>query len=567
MLMIAYKQNTRVMYDRACESSVNTVSQIGNNLEYIMDDVRALSLYLIQNNEVRAFMNFSPDMQGDLYMKYQTSITDSLMHFVSSKKVNNSWYIKGFKDVTLASYGNYQSPDKEVVEVGMKNKGMYIWVPDVIDYTYKKNVRAFSLIRLLRDINNISNNLGIIKIDIREDEIADLYREKTGNAELTIVDSNNIVISSLNKNSIGKPFKTKLDTGRLNSSGAGYYTQEYEDVDYLYAFYNLKDYNIRVISATPVSTLKATSGMPLAIGLGFIISLVFCTVFSGIVSITILNNLTKLRVLMQSVENENFDNYIEIKSNDEMQELAESFNRMSEKLKFLITEVYAGKIKQREAEIMMLQAQIDPHFLYNTLDTIYWMAKVEKADESSEMIMALSQLFRMSTRIKKQVIPLRQESEYLKNYIVIQEKRFKNSIEIEMSLEPDTLDCTVVKQCLQPLVENAICHGIEKNGGRGSIKIASHIEGELLIITVRDSGGNIDLDEIEKLLTSNEEENEYLRGSKGFAIRNVNDRVKIYFGKNFGLEYRCQDGCYTEAVLTLPVIKNGGQKNGQASDC
>ncbi|HEY5586219.1 MAG TPA: histidine kinase [Ruminiclostridium sp.] len=566
MLTVAYRQNTEVMYERACESSVNTVSQIGNNIEYIMDDVRALSLYLIQNNDVRTFMNFTSRTDTNIYMKYETSITDSLMHFVGSKKVSNSWYIKGFNDVMLASYGNYESPGKEIIDLGMSNKGMFIWVPNKMNYSSEKNVRVFSLVRLLRDINNISNNLGTIKIDVREDEIADLYQKKTGNAELTILNYNNTVISSLDKNAIGKPFKTGLYQKLLNQNESGHYTEKKDGIDYFYAFYNVSDFKVRVLSVTPVSAMKSTSGIPLAIGLGFIISIAFCTIFSGIFSRTILNNLNKLRGLMQSIENERFDKYIKINSNDEMQELAESFNKMSVKLKFLITEVYAGKIKHRESEIMMLQAQIDPHFLYNTLDTIYWMARVEKANETCEMITALSQLFRMSTRIKKPVITLREESEYLRNYLIIQKKRFQNSIEIVMSLEAETLDCIVVKQCLQPLVENAICHGIEKNGGKGKIEIFSHIEGELLELTVKDTGGNIDLDEIVELLTSNDEVNDNMKGNKGFAIRNVNDRVKIYFGKTYGLEYHNQTGCYTEAVLTLPVKKNGGIQDDKTSN-
>lgn len=558
MLMVAYRLNTDVMYDRACESSVNTVSQIGNNLEYIMNDIRALSLYLIQSNDVRTFMNFTPHTNEDVYYKLQTSIIDSLQHFVGSKKVNNSWYIKGFNDVTLASYGNYEFPGTDTIERALNSKGMYIWVPDKINYTYQKNVRVFSLVRLLRDINNLSNNLGVIKIDVKEDEIADLYKEKTGNAELTILDYNNTVISSLDKNLIGKPFKTELNQKLINQSESGYYIAKYKGIDYFYAFYNVSEFKVRIISATPVKLMKSSSGMPLAIALGFVLSIIFCTTFSGIFSKNILNNLNKLRGLMQSLEHERFDNYIKINSNDEMQELAESFNKMSDKLKFLITEVYAGKIKQREAEIMMLQAQVDPHFLYNTLDTIYWMAVVEKANETGKMIMALSQLFRMSTRTKKAMITLREESEYLKNYLIIQQKRFHNAIEIVMNLEQETLDCVVVKQSLQPLVENAIYHGIEKNGGKGKIEVSSHMEGDFLKLTVRDTGGNINIDEVTELLTSNDEADINMRGTKGFAIRNVNDRVKIHFGKGYGLEYRNETGSYTEAVLTLPVIKNGG---------
>ncbi|MHB8061979.1 MAG: sensor histidine kinase, partial [Ruminiclostridium sp.] len=375
------------------------------------------------------------------------------------------------------------------------------------------------------------------------------------------------VISSLDKNSIGKPFKSQLNQKIINQNQSGYYITDSDGIEYFYAFYNISDFKMRVISVTPVNSMKSTSGMPLAIALGFIISIMICTITSGIFSTTILNNLNKLRKLMQSVENERFDNYIKINSNDEMQELAESFNKMSVKLKFLITEVYAGKIKQRESEIMMLQAQIDPHFLYNTLDTIYWMARVEKANETSEMITALSQLFRMSTRIKKPVISLREESEYLRNYLIIQQKRFKNAIEIVMVLQPETLECVVVKQCLQPLVENAICHGIEKNGGKGKIEIFSRIEDDLLLLIVRDTGGNIDLDEIVELLTSSDEVNNNMKGNKGFAIRNVNDRVKIYFGKSYGLEYHNETGLYTEAILTLPVIKNGGTKDDKASNC
>jgi len=246
---------------------------------------------------------------------------------------------------------------------------------------------------------------------------------------------------------------------------------------------------------------------------------------------------------MSQVEGENFKAHITVSGNDEITQLGMSFNKMLMRLQELISEVYTAQINKKEAELKAFQAQINPHFLYNTLDTIYWMSRMEKAYETSELVQALSKLFRLSLNSGREITTVRDEVEHLRHYVVIQQKRYEDMIDFQISVEEETLDVHTVKLVLQPFVENAIVHGIEKKGDSGTIRVEIKRESDDLVFYIYDSGDGVNLEDIGRLLE------QYGENNKGFAVKNINDRIQLYFGTQYGIEFMNRpDGTVVKVV-------------------
>jgi two-component system sensor histidine kinase YesM len=251
---------------------------------------------------------------------------------------------------------------------------------------------------------------------------------------------------------------------------------------------------------------------------------------------------------MGKMEHENFDVNIQVVGNDEISLLAASFNKMSNKVRELIHEVLNVQIKQKEAELKALHAQINPHFLYNNLDMIYWTCRIEKAEESAGLIQTLSGLFRLSLNNGNEFTSLEKEIEHLKLYMTLQQKRFAGMVQFLLNAPDDIMNCKVVKLVLQPLVENAITHGIEKKGEQGTVEVKIYREGETLVYVVRDDGAGAEEDEIYSCLENIQD------GERGFALNNVNERIKIYFGNSFGISFKTAPGSGMIVTVVQPLI-------------
>lgn len=234
---------------------------------------------------------------------------------------------------------------------------------------------------------------------------------------------------------------------------------------------------------------------------------------------------------MGELENENYDIRFEVKSKDEIGLLGESFNKMSKRLNEVRTQVYISKIKQREAELISLESKINPHFLYNTLDTAYWLTRMEKADESSKLIQSLAKLFRLSLNNGLEDTTVEKEVEHLQHYLSIQKIRYDGVIAFDIEIEQEILEYKVTKLVLQPIIENAIYHGVEKRKGSGSVKIKLYQEDQTLVYEVIDNGVGGDVEALNQLLDKEPTD------GHGFAIRNVNDRIKLYSGESYGISF------------------------------
>lgn len=257
-----------------------------------------------------------------------------------------------------------------------------------------------------------------------------------------------------------------------------------------------------------------------------------------------------IRSVMRKVERGDLEAHVEIKRNDEVGELADSFNHMVDKLNILVKEREENQKKLRIAELNALQAQINPHFLYNTLDSINWMARAGQIDQVSEMVDSLSVFFRISLSRGKTFITVEEELRHVENYIFIQKKRYEKYLDYEIDVPKSIRGYKCLKMILQPLVENSIYHGIKEKGEKGMIRITAQEMQDAIVFRVTDTGQGMTKEKLQELQHMMRKGIEYDAGAYG--VINVQRRIQTYFGKGYGLYFHSIWGEGTEVKVVIP---------------
>ena len=223
-------------------------------------------------------------------------------------------------------------------------------------------------------------------------------------------------------------------------------------------------------------------------------------------------------------------------------------------------DVVAEHESKRRSELDSLQSQINPHFLYNTLDIIVWMIENERQQDAARIVTALARLFRISLSKGKSIIPIADEIEHVRNYLTIQTLRYKNKFEYTIEVEEAVKDCATIKLIIQPLVENAIYHSMVYMDGEGEITITAKSVGDEVQIIVADNGLGMTEEMVEKLLKG-ELSSSKKKGS-GIGVTNVNERIKLYFGQAYGLEVQSEPDEGTQMIIHLPRVNYTGEEGG-----
>lgn len=263
--------------------------------------------------------------------------------------------------------------------------------------------------------------------------------------------------------------------------------------------------------------------------------------------------LRQLQQVMRSVETGEFRLAGRLEGTEEIVELAREYDLMVGRIGELIEENVREQELKRKSDLKALQAQINPHFLYNTLDSIIWMGEMDKSTEVVKMTSALSRLFRISISKGRELIALRDELEHVRSYLTIQEMRYKNKFRYLIDISEEMMSHTVLKITLQPLVENAIYHGIRHVDYEGLIEITGRMDGDDIILTVKDNGQGMDPQKLAGLLTDRPEDEIDGPRSEGTGVRNVHERIRLYFGENYGLEYESAENTGTLITIRLPA--------------
>ena len=233
----------------------------------------------------------------------------------------------------------------------------------------------------------------------------------------------------------------------------------------------------------------------------------------------------------------------------ELKTLSAHFNIMAEKLQNQMGEIRRNEREKRKMEKKLLQSQINPHFLYNTLDAIGWLCEEERCQDAVEMVNALAKLFRISISKGHELIPIEKEVEHARSYLKIQNFRYKNQFSYEFQVEEDCLQYYCNKITLQPIIENAIYHGLDRMVDEGRILIRIYSEGEDVVFRVEDNGVGMSEEQCRSILHKEPGDN------SGIGIKNVNDRIKIYFGKEYGLSIESELDEGTTVIIRMPKVE------------
>lgn len=276
-------------------------------------------------------------------------------------------------------------------------------------------------------------------------------------------------------------------------------------------------------------------------------------IINAYISSRITGPIKRLEKSVNALEAGRLDTEIYIGGSYEIRHLGRSIRDMAGQIKVLMDDIVAEHESKRKSEFDTLQSQINPHFLYNTLDIIVWMIENEQKAEAVKVVTALARFFRISLSKGRSIIPVKDELEHVRNYLMIQQMRFKNKFTYRIESEPETMELASLKLMLQPLVENAIYHGMEFMDGDGEILVRTFLEGGELIFTISDNGLGMTREQVEGLLKEQTAHVSSKRGS-GIGVKNVNERIRLYFGEQYGLSIESEPDEGTTIRIHLPAI-------------
>lgn len=340
------------------------------------------------------------------------------------------------------------------------------------------------------------------------------------------------------------------DTSKLAAFSDG----TYADDTVIYSLTSVKGSDWRVVGVSYMDELvnRYVREMILLLLVLAAIILVTALFTSWLLSRLLTRPLRGLASAMETFESDADQfTYHPVGGTKEVQELSSSFGHMVIRIQQLVTTVREEEINLRKTELKALQAQINPHFLYNTLDSIAWMCEQGRNTDAVKMVHALATLFRISISKDHELIPIAKEIEHAKSYLQIQKYRYKNRFTYQFHVDPGCLEYLCNKITLQPIIENAIAHGLDLLVDEGRIDVDVRQVGDDIVFCVEDNGVGMSQEQIVSFMEHGPKDR------TGIGIRNVNDRLKIYFGKDYGLHITSQLDVGTRVEIRMPKIKEG----------
>lgn len=551
---ISFNQGQKMVFSQATDYVTQLNEQINSSIDsYIsyMENVAQLEV----NNENVKYILFSEEEDEklrDLREAYTSNVSAQFAVLKETRQDihnigiigQNGTYLINNTEVRMNPYVNYSSMDwyQRAMEGQL-----------VLSTSHVQNIVADDYQWVVTLSNGIVNSNtgkveGVFFIDLNYSSISSLCDSiDLGNrGYVFIIDNGGNIIYHPKQQLIYSGVLEENIEEILADDGSNYLTLDGEKI-YFTAKSEKTGWTVVGVTyeSEMLEQMNTTRGMYILLT---IILLVFATLLAVFFSDAITKPLKELRKSMKQVEKGNFDIQLEDADNmNEIGHLQNSFKIMIYKIRQLIEHNIAEQEAKRKSEIRALQAQINPHFLYNTLDSIIWMAEDNKTDEVIRMTSALSKLLRKSISNEDELITLDREIDYVKDYLTIQKMRYQDKLEYEIDVEPEVLKVPIAKLVLQPIVENAIYHGIKYKDTKGLIKISGRVVDQDVVLQISDNGMGMDEETLKDILIKLSSED-----SKRVGVQNVHNRLQLYYGKNYGLSYESKLGEGTIVSIKIP---------------
>ncbi|WP_424766441.1 cache domain-containing sensor histidine kinase [Paenibacillus sp. sgz302251] len=558
----AFSRFAQALEQKVGDYQLQTLKQLTLNLDTYMAELDRLTLMPYQYEQIIAFLE-SKREQGQALTLEEIKELNS---FVSQVFLNGRIDIVGVSLFGESGASYVVLPESQYVtsykldenaqwlrnEQGGSGQSTFITTHE-IQSTSGTIYSVFSIARELRSFDS-GKKLGYIVIDVDPKVIHQILSQVTlGSREaLFMADQSGAMI-------VGKEASTRPleDITALlgNEADEGVTHSTISGERQLVAYVTSPITNWTTVGIVPVSELmKDSLIIRNSIMLFGIISVGLAMLMSVFLAFRITEPLRGLIKLMRKVERGDLLVSFPVKQWDEVGHLGKAFNTMVSKLSELGYLLYETEIREKDAQIAALQSKINPHFLYNTLGSISMYAEVEGNREVVRMTNNLSKLLRYSLSSQKERVNLRDELEHVKGYMTIQKMRYEERIEFQLDTDDSLLDCTVIPLIIQPIVENAINHGIDKGAGSGQIKLSCKIDQNVLRIIVEDDGIGMteeQLGDIRRMLQHTKD----IGGRTGNGLLNVHRRIVLHFGENYGLTLESMPYQGLKVMMTMPAIK------------
>ena len=522
---------------------VMTAETVSNTVEEALNSVLDTSVSLIGNAEVQAYLS------GEGGFTTFTRATEVIKnyylwnHYISQIQIRS---IDGQKVINGNNINTIGFTEEEIERLKQTN-GVWFWTED------KENI---GICRVIRNGLNVKERWGYLKILLDKTKLEQLFRIETMDSDYQFFlydRREGHIFFSMNENNMEDIEEVLKDNN--------YREKEFLELKNKIFYKNqtrLRNTDLIIASENQMIYLQWMQIIIIVTIIGLLVVLsYFCfTLYKKQISgpLTTLNN-----TMLKLYPGKGVPAFVDVEARGEIRQLIDTFNKMSKEIEDLYDRNYKMELKLKDAKIKVLQQEINPHFLYNVLDSIRWMIVLDEKETAAKMIEQLSGMFRMSLQhTENGVVSLAYEMEHAKNYIEIERLRFRDKIQFEINIQDDIEGCYVMKFILQPLLENAVTHGIQPAGRAGKIVLSCYQSSGCLIYDIRDNGVGAEPEYIKDILDGNRMKKNSL---EGFALENIQSRLKLKYGLTYGIEYRKREGGGSVFLVKQPLLKGEEEAN------
>ncbi|MGO4547944.1 sensor histidine kinase [Paenibacillus sp. 2TAB23] len=414
---------------------------------------------------------------------------------------------------------------------------------------------AFTVVRKV--IDKSLKPLGLIAVDanisVIEDQMSEL--DKVTNGDSVIMDEAGNVVYDSDKSRMATNIAND-PTVALAKGTKGSFYYERDGVKRLYIYTTSPNTEWKVMTSIANSELtKDAVVIRRVTWIATIITIIVALFISFVFSFALTNPLRKMMRLMRNVQEGDFNVQFQVKYRDEVGQLGTQFNRMIVRIDHLIQDIYVIEKKKKEAELHALQSQINPHFMYNTLESIRMAAELNDDQIAADMIAILGKLLRYSISDLHEEVTLENELLHMRNYVEMLNYRYPGRFQLDIQVAEALHRYPIIKLVLQPIVENAIYHGMDDSKAFMRIRISSEQTSQIFWLRIEDDGLGMDEETLDRLNRSlaGVEDSGVKRKSGGIGLKNVNERIKLHYGNAYGLKVTSERGTGTEVMLQLPI--------------
>ncbi|MEK3719883.1 cache domain-containing sensor histidine kinase [Paenibacillus sp. FSL H8-0034] len=552
----SYQKSSSIIQEQTSHAYLEALRQTTINISYRLREVENISELIYTNEKLQKIVRRAAAQElsiSEVYEDYK-SLTEIITNLEKNRNIfrirlfvpGNPLYATENRNIFPINAVDAEKLNKEL----LSQPGFMKWsFVDQQAYLSNGIKSVLSLNRLMKDFEQVNNVLGAVAIDVDENTLNEVLRDMSLSLpyQALLVNKDTVITTYTNNKSDQLSISWDILRNKLQSHPLPYKGYEKLEIDgksYLYLVHPVDQLDWRLVVLIPTINITDQSTL-----LGFFISILtlILVVAAILLSIVLSGRITRpihiLAEKMKGIEQGNFGEMVEVTGHDEISLLQRRFNRMSTEINSLIEEVYKITISKQQEEMKVLESRINSHFLYNTLDTVKWMAFRNKEPDIVQIVTSLSKFFRISLNKGNDVLTVDKELEHVAAYMDIQNVRFNGQLGYHPVIDAEILGLEIIKLILQPIVENGIIHGVNRKADKkGNIVIRGVIVGDFIEFMVIDDGVGMDAAAKDRLFTSS---------TTGYGLRNVHQRLVLTYGPDCGVRVWSKPGMGTAVKLIL----------------